>query len=400
MSKMVKMLRSLSILSIIFFCFTACSDDDDDKFEGTNEVFLQVKGEKTLIESEKKVLDVSIQLTRTLDKDVKLAFKFENKTDKQTGILAFVDHVVTVKAGEKTATLQVKSQEKNVLIQNTVFAIQLESSSDVNVKLNAPLELTVKPNPKVTPLTKAQQDLLAGYKAKGLDLTPWIGIIPVQVKVYFPGGGNVKAFTKKYERTINGKSVITLSKHATAETPALVMTENAMGLEEYIYEILKEETILNTEFWTPQPMPQKTIKLLNLSKDSKEEFGLSLDNLVLKQDKTIDFVSDKKAKDTYNDYIHAVGFEYKYSAWDRMKTLIAAKNQDAIDAAEGGGSVDPEVYLNNSQIKTNDWGEKNWVKASSSFDVKTGIMKFTFNFDHMNAADYIKVEVTYTSPKK
>ncbi|TKG94327.1 DUF4929 domain-containing protein [Puteibacter caeruleilacunae] len=396
----MKHLKCIIMLSIVLGAFASCSDNNDD-YEGINEVFLLADGEKTLIESEEKIIDITVQLTRSMKEDISLTFEFVNKTSDIQNILELENNPVLVKAGENTAKLKVKSQLKEVLAQNTVFAIQLASSSNQDIILNTPLELTVKPDPKFTALTEDQVNLLNTYKNNGLDLNPWIGIIPVEVKITFPGGGYLGPFTEKYERVINGKTIITLSEHATANTPALVMTENAMGLEEYIYEILKQETILDTEFWTEQPMPQQTMQLINLSSSSEETFKLALDSLVFDKDKkSINFVRSDKAKDSYGDHIAAVGFDYQYSAWDRMKKLIDEGNQDAIDADEQGGSVNPDNYINITAIDEDGWYESNWIETSSSFNNETGEMKFVFNFDHANAGDYIKAEVTFTSPLK
>lgn len=396
---MMKHVRYLTMLSILVFAFTACSDDDND-YEGVNEVFLKADGEKTLSQSEDKMIDITVQLTRSLEENVSLTFEFENTTSDKTDILEFVTNPVSIKAGEKTAKLQVKSKKENLIQKNNLIDIKLKSSSVEDIKLNAALQLTVKPDPSISELDEAQLNLLEGYLADGLDLTPWIGVIPVEVKVTFPGGGYLGPFTDAYEKVIKGQTPITLSKYATAKTPALVMTENAMGLEEYIYEIFKQETILDTEFWTQQPAPQKAMELTNLTKDSKETFQLALDSLVFDKDsKSINFVRDDKAINAYGDKIAAVAFDYSYSAWDRMQKLIDAANQEAIEAAQTGGTLNPDYYINITAIDEDGWDENNWIKPGSSFDNSKGEMKFIFNFDHVNAGDYIKIEVTFTKPE-
>ncbi len=395
----MKHLNWIFMLSMMLLTFTAC-DDDDDEYTGNNELFLLADGEKTLVESEDKVIDITVQLTHTAKEDVQITFEFENKTTTDANVLAFETNPVTIVAGEKTAKLKVKSQNKGVVTQNNTLAVKMTSATDEKIILNAPLELTVTPDPQFTPLTEEQLALIKGYQDNGLDLMPWIGVIPVEVKINYPGGGYAEPHTKPYTKSISGKTIITLSENATADNPALVMTENAMGLSEYLYQILKDVTVLDSENWTPQPDPQKVMEMLNWNKDSEETFDVKLDNLVFnKADKTINFVSDNKAKDQYDDYIKAVGFEYNFSAWNRMKKLIEEKNQDAIDKSTNDGTANPEYYLNITNIDSDEWYEKNWVKASSSFDASTGEMKFTFCFDHHNCGDYVKAEVTYTSLK-
>jgi hypothetical protein len=398
----MKQLKWLSILSILLMPFAAC-DDDDNEYEGTNEIFLIANGEKTLTESEDKTIDITVQLTRTLKEDATITFKFENQTSDKSEVLSFVNNPIVIKAGEKSDTLHIKSQQRDILTQNTTFAIQMDKVSDDNITLNAPLQLTVKPNPQFTPLTEEQQKLLNAYKNKGLDLSPWIGIIPVEVKITYPGDGSLDKFSKSYEKTITGKTVITLSDYATEDLPTLVMTENAMGLEGYIYDLFRDETIWDDVFWLNYPNPPKAMELISLTKESEETFVLSLDSLIFKDaTKTIDFVRDDKAINSYGEPITGVAFDYSYSAWDRMQKLITEGNKEAQDYEEGGSSVNPDKYINISSIDTDEWAwnkADTWVEASSSFNSETGIMKFIFVFDHANAGGYVKAEVTYTSPQ-
>ena len=399
--KKLNLLHLLVILFLFTVAFNAC-DKEDNEFVGKNEIFFLCDGEKSLIETEDKEIEVKVTLSRTVKEDVTLEFLLKEKAADEQNILEFVENPITIKAGENSALLKVKSKKNELLTEDTSFDIDLKTSTDQNISVNEVFTILVKPSPRFTPLTEAQKQLVEGYKSsKGLDLSLWIGIIPVKVKVTYPGGGYLEPFTNQYERNIEGKTVITLSNNATVDNPALVMTCNAMGLAEYLYEILKDETILDKEYWCQTPMPQKTIELLGLSEDKEETFDVKLDDIVFDtENKKVNFVSSDKAKDVYGDPMNGVGFEYSYSAWDRMQKLIKEGNQDAIDANDQGGSVDPEVYLNNTNILEDEWYETNWVAPTSSYDEEKGEMKFVFNFDHYNAGDYVKVEVIYQSPKK
>jgi hypothetical protein len=389
------------ILSIFLSIgFTSCDDNDDD-FDGKNEIFLLAKGEETLIESEDKEIVYDVQLTKTVTEDVTIGFEFKLADQVDTSIVKFVENPIVIKAGSKTAVLKVVSKKNEFLTEDANFSICLKSCTDENISLNAVAELKVQPSPKVVPLTEEQKKLIEKYKtSKNLDLSHWIGVIPVEVKIIYPGGGYLNPFSDAYEKTIKGKTVITLSEKATADLPALKMVSNPMGLTEYMYQIFKDETILDNEFWLETPAAQSALELTGLSADSEEEFKVSIDSLVFNsENNTVDFVTNNVALDAYGDFIKAVGFDFSYTACDRMNALIDNGNQSAIDAEEQGGSLNPNKYINNTSIDTDGWGGENYVKPTSLFNTETGELKFTFNFDHYNGGDYVKVEVTYSSIK-
>ena len=87
--------------------------------------------------------------------------------------------------------------------------------------------------------------MLEGYKAKGLDLSKWIGLIPVKVSVEVPPTDGLESLINGMKKVYTGKTVITLSEDATAEQPILKMTNNPMGLTEFMYDMLRKETVEN-----------------------------------------------------------------------------------------------------------------------------------------------------------
>lgn len=396
----MKTLKTIFYLCFIIISITACSDKDDDGgYKGKNELFVTAESVNVIEDSEEGSLTLNIMLTKALDKDIELKFSLKNNEYNGVDITSLSENPVRIKAGDKTAKVTLKSNNKGILTNERVIEVDLASSTDTNVTLNKVLLITIKPGVGSVLLSDEQLKLIETYKKNGLDITKWIGLIPVKAKIIYPGGDYYAPFLDKYEKTIEGRTAITLSPNATAEKPILKMTRNAMGIEGYLYDILKAITIQNKEFWTNQPMPQQTIKLTGLSEDKAETFNLALDNLILdKASSTISFVSDN-VMDIWGEKFTAVDFEYTYSAWDRLKKLIDEGNQDAIDANKSGGTIYPGFLLNLTDISSNGWGGDAWVKPSSSFNTTTGEMKFIFNLDHADGANYIRFEITYSPIK-
>lgn len=73
-----------------------------------------------------------------------------------------------------------------------------------------------------------------------------------------------------------------MSEYATVDQPILKITENPMGLTEFLYDILRKETVCNDEYWYGEyagKYYQKMMDLIGLTKDSQETFSVSLDSI-------------------------------------------------------------------------------------------------------------------------
>ena len=87
------------------------------------------------------------------------------------------------------------------------------------------------------------------------------------------------------KKVYTGKTVITLSEDATAEQPILKMTNNPMGLTEFMYDMLRKETVENDMYWyydveEGEVNPYMAMmELIGLSKTSLETFEMTLDNI-------------------------------------------------------------------------------------------------------------------------
>ncbi|HBK30768.1 MAG TPA: hypothetical protein DDZ96_05635 [Porphyromonadaceae bacterium] len=403
----MKRIQYFLFLSVLVILLAACSKDKDDPdYLGKNELFLSVEKTNVLEDTGRDSVIINIMMTRSLDKDVELKLSAKNNDYSGVPLTSFRSNPILIKAGTKTGVAVIRSRNKGLLSEERALEIAIESVSDPGLSLNKPLYITLKPGPQPVVLTAEQIELLEGYKKGGIDVSQWIGFVPVKVKVFYPGGASYAPFLDKYEKQIEGTTAITLSPNATADKIVLKMVSNAMGIETYLYDVIRSLTILNTEYWMKQPSPQMTVKLTGLSADRAETFVLGLDNLVFDKDtKTIDFLDENTVNSTFGDKVTAVNFQYTYSAWDRLKKLIDEKNQDAIDANEQGGSIYPGYLLNSTAIDEDGWtgwasaSTSNWVNPASSFNASTGEIKFVFNMDHVDAGGYIRFEITYSPVK-
>ncbi|QTE24410.1 DUF4929 family protein [Polaribacter cellanae] len=250
-------------------------------------------------------------------------------------------------------------------------------------------------------------------QTQGINLTPWIGKIPVEVTVVTGKNGGFAPFLTSETLTYTGTTQITLSENATREKPLLVMTNNAFGLNEYLQYVFRHETILNSTDWydpsnpnTP-PAPQAVLTALGTDRVTKWQnkeytFNVKVDDLEFKADNTVDFVRENGSQSIYSnflttptgtDLVSAVNFQYEFPLWDELLELANA-NAELKENVEQGGSIHPNKYIGLSTILTDDWSGGNWVAPTSSYS--NSKMTFTFNTDHENSGSYDTVTVKYT----
>ena len=267
------------------------------------------------------------------------------------------------------------------------------------------MRVVVKPYMEAEDLTEEQQALLEGYKAKGLDLSKWIGVIPVRVSVEVPPTDGLESLINGMKKVYTGKTVITLSEDATAEQPILKMTNNPMGLTEFMYDMLRKETVENDMFWYYDPGEGEVnpymamMELIGLSKTSLETFEMTLDNIRVDLPQNgvsnVEFLGERPDIWDETELITIVPFAYDYSAWNRLKEMLdTGDNELAQEYVEYGATLDPTQYLFYSGIDEDYWEDGNWIEPQG---ILTGNkLTFQFNFDHYSAGGYSIIRVEYT----
>lgn len=372
----------------------SCGDDEDKTYTGENQVYLSAEN-PVIEESEATPLVVNVDLTSSYGQDITLDFKV---TDDSHEILKLVDNPVTIPAGSRTATFQVVSNQKNILEEDTYFSIGLASVSVDDIKLNDVLKVRVTPGLKVPELSESQKELIEGYKVKyGIDLNEWIGVVPCTTKVESPAGGSTDDFAAEFERTLSGKTVITLSEQATEEVPVLKMTVNPMGLTEYFAWVMRQETVENDEYWFDEnsgPSYKQIMDLLQWNRENPGSFTMSLDGLTLKEVSnsaaSVDFVKTDEEKG-----YDIIPFDYVFSPWEYQKELIEQGNQVAIDLEETDGTANPSYYLQYGSVSEDEFGDGNFIEPEGKLDFSAQKMTFQFVFSHNMGSGYTRIYVTY-----
>ncbi len=404
--------KTTLMLMLGAFVFASCSDDDDEK-EMTNYVQLSVDGDPTLYEDATEGITVTVTLARAVEQQSTITLSISGD-DK--GAVKLSSNTVTFAAGEKTATVELLSNNANVLAVNEVVYIEVTGFSDSNMQVleGNQVSVTVKPAASVPELTAEQLALIDGYKESlGIDLTKVLGIVDVTTVITFGNDDKETENNGEDTRTLTGKSIITLSEHATADKPVLKITSNPMGMGSFIYEKYRRCTVEDDEYYLQMPVQAALINAVNYN-FATETFDVTLDDLTLNTDGTISFT--KVVTDEYDEEITKVPFAYTYSLWTRLQQLAESGAEVAVnegetdvnysvsDLLEQYNPFNPDAVLGNSDIATDTYmhDPSNYTSPTSSYDLTDGSMKFEFSWDYGAGAilyDYIRVNVTYTLHK-
>ena len=379
--------------------FTACDDDNTGNggYEGTNYIYLSTQeGKTTLYETDTDPLVVEVMLTAALEEDLVLDFALTGTE----GVVSLEGNPVTIKAGEKTGSFNVVSNNANVLEATANYTITLASDADLpeNVELKEPLAFVV------TPVIVEEQDptdekaaLLNAYKeATGIDLSKYIGLVNVSTVIT---GTDPDSGEPLEPKTVNGKTLIELSEEATAEAPVLKMTTNAMGIEDHMYQILRSVTVDADDYWYGEytmPCYETLMTALNWNKTSEEVFSMSLDGITFDAEGAISFLGEGTSQ--YGDPIIIVPFDYSFTAYDRELAAIADGSLNPSEDPDwmSDATANPYYHLNCDDI-TEDWYEMegNWIEASAS--VSETALTFTFCvYGCYLDYDYTRIVATYT----
>ena len=415
--KLKKLLFLLAFLPIV--ALTSCSDNDGEKM--TNYVQLSVNGSTsgvtTIAEDATEPVVLNVLLSYFVEETTTINFAL---TNNEGDILRLENSIVEIPANTKTAEVKVYSNNRNSLITEQSVKLTIASSSNDKIVLSNPWVIKVKPAASMPELTEEQKALIAGYKENlGIDLYRMMGKVSCSVKVSFPyvEGDDKDYFNDGEEsRTFTSESVITLSENATAEKPVLKMVSNPMGMDDFMFEMLRKNTTEDVyESWYYYPYSLAVMNAVGYAPadDDKfmiaatETFEMTLDNIAIENGE-ITFVQE--VEDIYGDMINSVPFEYNFSLWNKLQ----AKSEEIVEVDEYGdgemvvytigelfeygASMDPKQYLMLSTV-SEDYFENepsDWVEPSASYDFENGTFKFVFPFDMYNSYGYQNVEVTYT----
>lgn len=398
------------MLLLLMSIFSGCSDSEEREYVGKNSIYIRTEEDPVILEWDNEPLKATLMLIRAYDKDVSLEIDVKYLTEGVGDVVTVNPAVVTIPAGEKSVDFEIVSNQKGELEDKVYLEIGVKyplPEADMG-KVEEVLRIVVKPYIELEDLTEEQQALLEGYKAKGLDLTKWIGVIPVKVSVDVPPTDALESLISGMKREYTGKTVITLSEHATAEQPILKMTDNPMGLTEFLYDILRKETVENNTYWYYDPGEGYTnpymamMEIIGLSKTSLETFETTLNNIRVNMPvngvSNVEFLGERPNIWDETEMVTIVPFVYDYSAWNRLKeALDTGENELLQEYVEQGATLDPVKYLFYSAIDEDYWEDGNWIEPQGMLTGNK--LTFQFNFDHVSASGYSIIRVEYTLPE-
>lgn len=385
-------------LAAAVLALASCSKNNGTDYEGTNYIYLSTEGNTTIFEADDTPLVVDIELTKALEEDLTLTFTTSDNND----VVNLQDNPVTIKAGEKKASLNIVSNLAGKLDETTSYKLSLDSSCKLpeGVALKSDFAFSVTPVVTGT-LTEEQQAIVDAYKvATDIDISKYLGFVNVST-VYT--GSDLETGEPLEPETITGKSIIALSDKSTLEAPVLVITANPMGIQDKMYRSLRAVTV-ESEFWLT-PAEDSGVEdfatLMNTitwNSESTENFSMSLDGITLAADKSVSFVGD--GVDQYGDSINIVPFGYSFSAYDRELAAIADGTLVKGDEWYTDATANPAYHLNISDITEDMYeleGEGNWIAPTATITAES--LVFTFCADVYGASDYFRVVATYTPNK-
>lgn len=395
----MKLINTIVMGVCILLSLIGCSKTEDTyQYTGENKVYITSNGDKSLtIDENNQAVVAQINLTTRVKATTNIHLKAIDAQGQTSSLINFSENPVQIAKDTRGATFTVTLKENISLNQEQRLKITFETVQGFVSQEN--LEIVLKPKAAIGTLSTAQQQLLEAYKAKGIDLSPFIGKIKVKGTVFSPAGGNTAPFANEFTREINGSSLITLSNLATANTPILKMVDNPMGLTEFWHFLLKKNTIEDDEFFPELPVAQALMPLINWNKNSQETLKVTLDNLIIQAPvngvSKVNFIH--KTKDLYDELKDMVPFEFSYTAWDRLKKLIEAKNPVALENYNQNGAPNPIYYLNTSDILRDEYEGGTWKASSGNIDFTNKKMTFEFLISHTMGSDYLIVKIEYTA---
>ena len=394
----MKFISKLAMGMFIALNIVSCSKNDDSapQYSGENRVYITAKGDKvlTLGEANQKI-EAKFSLTTKVNADTAIHLKVVDAQGQTSDLVSLSANPITIAKDAREATFFITLSPNISISEEQRLKITFESATGLIAQED--LALVIKPSPKAEKLTPAQRALLDAYKAKGMDLYPFMGKIKLKGTVFSPANGNVEPFVSEFTREINGNTLITLSELSTTDIPILKMTENAMGLTEFWYFLMKKNTIENEEYFYALPAAQAIMKLIKWNKNSQETFEVSLDNIKIKN--PVNSVSQieyiHKTENRYEEMLNMVPFEFNYSASNRFKKAIAEKNPIALEYMKQSGDPNPILYINVYDILTDD--QSNWKQSTGSIDFINKKMTFEFLITHDLGGGFISVKIEYTA---
>ena len=403
-----------ALLALLALGLTSCRKDSPtpNRYTGQDKVYLSLSDgtrSGTISSLETRPIRVLIRLTRPVEQPLTLSFSLEGSAAPS---LSLSSQIVTIPAGSFEGELSITPHFK-------VLTESLEATLRVTSVLPSDGDLTLR----VTPIrswspTPEQEKLIAGYKAKGIDLSRVLGFHSVSGTVDFAGFGEYDYGTTdaplKEERMSLSSEImrVELSRHATADRPILTFSYNAFGLNAILKRIWYALSINNDFEFRQQEESMAVAREIGWERDSPETFNVTLDNIRLDRGQLTytGLRSEGIPKDfpflvqgLYTSDPIVVPFTYETSVIDRVLAEIK-RTPTFLDRVTQVNGFNLYSLLSNTGIDedhTESIGGRtgSYIAPQGTIDLTTGRMTFTFPLHVENSDHYTIVRVT-TEPKK
>nr|WP_314749533.1 DUF4929 family protein [uncultured Porphyromonas sp.] len=403
-----------TLLAFLVLALTSCRKDSPtpNKYTGQDKVYLSLSDgtrSGTISSLETRPIRVLIRLTRPVEQPLTLSFSLEGSAAPS---LSLSSQIVTIPAGSFEGELSITPHFKTL-------TESLEATLRVTSVLPSDGDLTLQ----VTPIrswspTPEQEKLIAGYKAKGIDLSRVLGFHSVSGTVDFAGFGEydygpTDAPLKEERMSLSSEIMrVELSRHATADRPILTFSYNAFGLNAILKRIWYALSINNDFEFRQQEESMAVAREIGWERDSPETFNVTLDNIRLERGQLTytGLRSEGIPKDfpflvqgLYTSDPIVVPFTYETSVIDRVLAEIK-RIPTFLDRVTQVNGFNLYSLLSNTGIDedhTESIGGRtgSYIAPQGTIDLTTGRMTFTFPLHVENSDHYTIVRVT-TEPKK
>ena len=403
-----------ALLAILALGLTSCRKDSPtpNRYTGQDKVYLSLSDgtrSGTISSLETRPIRVLIRLTRPVEQPLTLSFSLEGSAAPS---LSLSSQIVTIPAGSFEGELSITPHFKSL-------TESLEATLRVTSLLPSDGDLTLR----VTPIrswspTPEQEKLIAGYKAKGIDLSRVLGFHSVSGTVDFAGFGEydygpTDAPLKEERMSLSSEIMrVELSRHATADRPILTFSYNAFGLNAILKRIWYALSINNDFEFRQQEESMAVAREIGWERDSPETFNVTLDNIRLERGQLTytGLRSEGIPKDfpflvqgLYTSDPIVVPFTYETSVIDRVLAEIK-RTPTFLDRVTQVNGFNLYSLLSNTGIDedhTESIGGRtgSYIAPQGTIDLTTGRMTFTFPLHVENSDHYTIVRVT-TEPKK
>lgn len=382
----------MGIMALCTLAFTACDSDDDNKSELSNRWSID-EVTQTLYDNDTEGVDVTVRLAMASTKDIVLEPVITYGNDAMNKVFE-TEQFVTIPAGQKSTTFKVCANGLESIQQIGQIAISFKEVEGIKAGKAAYIPVAPMGGEVLAP-TAEQQALMAIWKQAGFDAAKYLGVHKVATIVTFNDDDKELYFGGQQSMEYNGFVTINVSPNATEDDICLVMSGNALGMQNFLYKTFKLNTVEDQDYWTQNVHNTDLLEQVNYNA-ATETFNVSLE-IHMNLDGTINFTA------VNDDFEEKVAFVYDYSAWNRQQQTEnyiidngdeGKEEMTMEEAIEWGITLNPASYLGYSDISYDAWdgGETSlYVTPEGSWNSSS--LDFVFPFDFSLASGYEKVSV-------